>query len=100
MLRNGNASTDPPWMILMFPPCSTTKSRPELSFGCSTSKGELKPVAITWVLTAVTAGELLPIPPHPSASAQTSAKVRLARNRRIDNKHLGCKLSDDSSDQR
>src|SRR5215472_7499505 len=46
-------------MILIRPPCSTTNSRPELSPGCSRSRGELKSVTTTCVLTAFRDEELL-----------------------------------------
>src|SRR5215470_16944583 len=41
--RKGCGSTDPFWMILMVPPCSTTKRRPLPSLACSRPRGELRP---------------------------------------------------------
>src|SRR5262249_4718455 len=41
--RKGCESIDPFWMILMVPPCSTTKRRPLPSLACSSPKGELRP---------------------------------------------------------
>src|SRR5215469_3580214 len=41
--RKGCESTDPFWMILIVPPCSTTKRRPLPSLACSRPKGELRP---------------------------------------------------------
>src|ERR1051326_3836596 len=70
MSKNGCGSTAPFWMILIVPPCSTTKSRPELSPGCSRSSGELNPEAVTWVLTALAVGELL-LPPQPRRKTHT-----------------------------
>src|SRR5436305_11112654 len=44
--RNGVARTFPLAMIRIWPPCWTTKSRPEPSGGATTSSGDENPVAI------------------------------------------------------
>src|SRR5438128_11338418 len=44
--RNGVARTLPLAMIRIWPPCWTTKSRPEPSGGATTSSGDENPVAI------------------------------------------------------
>src|SRR5262249_50725380 len=74
--RKGVESTDPFWMILIFPPCSTTKSRPLPSPDCSSPKGELKPE-----VTRVNArdgrleGGMGLLPPHPATRKTKTNKA-------------------------
>src|ERR1051325_3302764 len=77
MSRNGCGSTAPLCRILMVPPCSTTKSRPELSFGCSRSRGKLNPEATTCVLTPLGPGELLLVAPQPISKTWSNPRIML-----------------------